>query len=156
MPKHPTRTALTVLVFVALTLLVSACAPFLSFPWPIEPPSTPLPFPGPSASANPVAVFDVVGETFRIELVGTDNLVHAQALLAGGTDAPIPSGLIVRGDQGVNAPVVVAHRSRHARMGGHDHRGLRRDAVADRGRRFTFERFCPWAAHVIAIEQADN
>jgi hypothetical protein len=150
------RYAPATLAFVAVTWLVSACAPFLSFPWPVEPVGTPLPFPGPSASANPVAVFDVVGETFRIELVGTDNLVHAQALLAGGTDAPIPSGVIVRGDAGVNAPW-----SWHIDPATVEWADMTTEVCDGTPSQiedgtFTYERFCPWSARVIAIEPADN
>ncbi|MET0974416.1 MAG: hypothetical protein ABWX82_01940 [Leifsonia sp.] len=56
------------------------------------------------SGASPIATFKVVDQTFRVELA-TDALVkHAQALLDGSDDAPIPVGRIVRDDPSVNAP----------------------------------------------------
>jgi hypothetical protein len=53
---------------------------------------------------NPVATFEVVDQTYRIELATPDLVEHAQQLLDGEDVASIPNGLIVRDDPGVNAP----------------------------------------------------
>lgn len=59
---------------------------------------------GGGTSRNPVATFDVVGETYRIELATPELVAHAEALLAGDDVAAIPLGRVVRDDPGVNAP----------------------------------------------------
>jgi hypothetical protein len=53
---------------------------------------------------NPVATFEVIDQTYKIELVTPELVEHAQQLLAGEDVAGIPNGLIVRDDPGVNAP----------------------------------------------------
>ena len=53
---------------------------------------------------NPVATFDVVGETYKIELATPELVAHAEALLAGEDVASIPLGRVVRDDPGPNAP----------------------------------------------------
>jgi len=53
---------------------------------------------------NPVATFDVVGETYKIELATPELVAHAEALLAGEPVAAIPLGRVVRDDPGPNAP----------------------------------------------------
>jgi hypothetical protein len=54
--------------------------------------------------ANPVATFQVVDETYKIELATPELVAHAQALLDGEDVASIPNGTVVRDDPGVNAP----------------------------------------------------
>jgi len=53
---------------------------------------------------NPVATFEVVDQTYKIELVTPELVEHAQQLLDGEDVASIPNGLIVRDDPSVNAP----------------------------------------------------
>ncbi|MGE3192888.1 MAG: hypothetical protein AB7K08_05405 [Microbacteriaceae bacterium] len=53
---------------------------------------------------NPVATFQVVDQTFKIELATPELVEHAHQLLDGEDVAGIPNGLIVRDDPGVNAP----------------------------------------------------
>jgi hypothetical protein len=60
--------------------------------------------PQPAEPANPVATFQVVDETYRIELATPELVEHAEALLAGEAVASIPNGVVVRDDPGVNAP----------------------------------------------------
>jgi hypothetical protein len=57
-----------------------------------------------SANRHPVATFQVVDETYKIELVTPELVAHAEALLAGEDVAAIPLGTVVRDDPGVNAP----------------------------------------------------
>lgn len=59
---------------------------------------------GCAPAGNPVATFQVVGETYRIELATPELVAHAEALLAGKEVASIPLGRVVRGDSGPNAP----------------------------------------------------
>ena len=56
------------------------------------------------AAQNPVATFEVVDQTYKIELATPELVEHAQQLLDGEDVASIPNGLIVRDDPGVNAP----------------------------------------------------
>lgn len=156
MPHRSRRPVSLLLALVAASLVVSGCVPFFAWNWPQEPPGTLVPSAAPSLAVNPIAVFDVVGETFRIELLGADHVAHARALLAGGTDGVIPNGLIVRGDPGVNAPwswhidpasLTWADMTTEVCDG--------TPSMIEDGS-FTFDRFCPWAAKVIAIENADN
>lgn len=53
---------------------------------------------------NPVATFQVVDQTYKIELATPELVEHAHQLLDGEDVASIPNGLIVRDDPGVNAP----------------------------------------------------
>ena len=53
---------------------------------------------------NPVATFQVVDETYKIELATPELVEHAHALLAGEDVASIPLGTVVRNDPGPNAP----------------------------------------------------
>ena len=57
-----------------------------------------------SATTNPVATIQVVGETYKIELATPELVAHAEALLAGEEVAGIPLGRVVRDDPSVNAP----------------------------------------------------
>lgn len=65
---------------------------------------TAVAFSGDGSARNPVATFDVVGETYKIELATPELVAHAEALLAGEPVASIPLGRVVRDDPGVNAP----------------------------------------------------
>ena len=53
---------------------------------------------------NPVATFEVVDQTYKIELATPELVQHARDLLAGDDVAGIPNGKVVRDDPGVNAP----------------------------------------------------
>ncbi|MEA2623304.1 MAG: hypothetical protein QOH61_2214 [Chloroflexota bacterium] len=112
--------------------------------------------PSPSSSpigANPVAVFDVGGETYRIELANADDVAHARALLAGTGDGAIPNGLLVLGTGGVNAPWswhIDPDSLEWADMTTEVCDGIP-SQIEDRT--FTYERFCPWSAKLVAIEE---
>jgi hypothetical protein len=58
----------------------------------------------PTPPANPVATFQVVDETYKIELTTPELVEHAQALLDGEQVASIPNGKVVRDEPGVNEP----------------------------------------------------
>lgn len=108
---------------------------------------------GGSASGYPVATFQVVGETYRVELATPELLAHAEALLAGENVAAIPNGEVVRGDPGVNAPWswhIDPATLEFADMTIEVCDGLPsyvEDATV------TSPNFCPWSAKVIAIDR---
>jgi hypothetical protein len=94
-----------------------------------------------------------VGETFRIELVGAANEAHARALLAGTGDGAIPNGLLVPGDGGVNKPW-----SWHIDPASLSWADMTTEVCDGRPTQiedgtFTYERFCPWSAKLIRIEE---
>lgn len=115
---------------------------------------SPSPSPAPSATSrvNALAVIDVNGEIYRIELIGPENLNHARALIAGSTDAPIPSGVIVPGDGDINAPW--SWHIDPATLEWADATTEVCDGTPSQieDGTFTYPRFCPWSAKVIALE----
>lgn len=113
--------------------------------------------PAPMATADcgpgtaPVAVIDVSGEVYRIELTTPAALEGARALLAGTSAAAIPNGIVVYGDQGRNAPW-----SWHIDPATLEWAEMATEVCDGRPTQlqdgvFTFERFCPWSAQVLAI-----
>ena len=76
------RAALLAVTALAATAALAGCAP----------------------AGNPVATFQVVDETYKIELATPELVEHARALLAGDDVAGIPLGRVVRDDPGPNAP----------------------------------------------------
>jgi hypothetical protein len=149
--------------------IVPSVKPPATTPGPTAKPPTPSPAPSPTASSSPtaqppspsapassnaIAVFDVGGQTFRIELIGKENLRHARALLAGTGDAPIPNGLLVRGDAGVNAPW-----SWHIDPSTLEWADMTTEVCDGTPSQiedgtFTYERFCPWSAQLTALAGA--
>ena len=93
------------------------------------------------------------GEGFEVELVGTDLVANAEALLAGDEVPSIPVGTVVRDDAGPNAPwhwhldpATVTFAD--ATIDGCD--GDPSDVeAADDG---SLERYCPWSATVVAVD----
>lgn len=101
---------------------------------------------------NPVATFEVVGETYKIELVTPELVQHARDLLAGEDVASIPNGVVVRDAPGVNAPwswhidpatLEFAEVTIEVCDGlpSHVEDGL-----------VTSDRYCPWSAKVVSID----
>lgn len=107
---------------------------------------------GSSTPRNPVATFEVVGETYRIEL-GTPELVaHAEALLAGEEVASIPLGRVVRDDPGVNAPWswhIDPATLQFADMTIEVCDGL--PSYVEDGT-VTSDDYCPWSATIVSID----
>lgn len=106
-----------------------------------------------AAGSNPVATFQVAGgETYKIELATPELADHARRLLAGEEVAPIPNGIVVRDDPGVNAPW-----SWHIDPASLEFADMTTE-VCDGLPSFveeqivTSDRYCPWLAEVIAIE----
>lgn len=108
----------------------------------------------PSGSGGSVVVtLDVVGETYRIELTDPADIEIARKLLAGEPAPAIPSGVVVRGDPGVNTgyswhidPATVEF----ADMAIEVCDGRPSDVEANE---ITSDRFCPWSAKVVAIDE---
>jgi len=104
------------------------------------------------AAANPVATFEIGGETFRIELTTPELVDHARRLLAGEEVAAIPNGLVVRDDPSVNAPWswhIDPASLEFADMTMEVCDGL--PSYVEAGT-VTSDRYCPWAAEVVAVE----
>lgn len=105
-----------------------------------------------SASRNPVATFQVVGEQYKIELATPELVAHAEALLAGEDVASIPLGRVVRDDPGPNAPWswhIDPATLEFAEMTIEVCDGLP-SYVEDET--VTSPDYCPWSAEIIAID----
>ena len=110
--------------------------------------------PGDSAgSGNPVATFQVIDETYKIELVTPELVAHVKDLLAGKEVAAIPNGLVVRDDPGPNKPWswhIDPASLEFADMTTEVCDGLPSD-VEDA--LITSDRYCPWSAIVTDLEE---
>ena len=106
----------------------------------------------PERRANPVATFQVVDETFKIELATPELVDHARRLLAGEEISAIPLGTVVRDDPGVNAPWswhIDPATLEFADMTIEVCDGLP-SFVEDET--VTSDQYCPWSATVIAVD----
>ncbi|HWH36172.1 MAG TPA: hypothetical protein VNT28_00160 [Candidatus Limnocylindrales bacterium] len=127
----------------------------------VTPPATPSPSPvvtpAPTPGGSPsgvIVTFDVEGEQFRILVTRPDLIAHVQALLAGGEEGRIPSGLIVRGDSGVNEGwswSIDPDSLEFADMTIEICDGL--PSHIEDGT-LSIERYCPWGAVVVDVEPA--
>lgn len=86
--------------------------------------------------------------------MGAENVAHARALLAGTGDGPIPNGILVLGDADVNVPW-----SWHIDPATLEWADMTTEVCDGTPSQiedgtFTYERFCPWSAKVIRIEEA--
>ncbi|MEL4318122.1 hypothetical protein WJX64_03825 [Leifsonia sp. YIM 134122] len=109
-----------------------------------------------AGSGRPVATFQVVEETFRIELVTPELIDHAQRLFDGEELAAIPVGKIVRPDPEVNT-------------GWHWHIDPKTLEFADfttevcdglpsyvEDETLTSDTYCPWSAKIIAMDYPEG
>jgi len=106
----------------------------------------------PQAPEPVVATFQVVGETYKVELATPELIAHAEKLLAGEEIAAIPNGTVVRDDAGVNEPWswhIDPATLEFADMTIEVCDGLP-SYVEDRT--VTSEQYCPWSAKLIAID----
>ena len=103
-------------------------------------------------SRNPVATFQVVDETYKIELATPELVAHAEALLAGESVAAIPNGVVVRNDPGPNAPW--SWHIDPATLGFADLTIEVCDGLPSyvEDEIVTSDQYCPWSAKVIAID----
>jgi len=101
---------------------------------------------------SPVATFEVVGESYRIELATPELVEHAERLLAGEDVAAIPVGTVVRGDPGVNEPWswhIDPATLEFADMTIEVCDGL--PSYVEDGT-VTSEQYCPWSARIVSID----
>lgn len=101
---------------------------------------------------NPVATFQVVDETFKIELATPELVAHAEALLVGEQVASIPNGIVVRDDPGVNAPWswhIDPATLEFADMTIEVCDGL--PSHVEEGV-VTSDQYCPWSAEIVSID----
>jgi hypothetical protein len=102
---------------------------------------------------NPVATFQVVDETYKIELATPELLAHAQALLDGEDVAAIPNGKVVRDDPGVNAPWswhIDPATLEFAEITIEVCDGL--PSYVEDGT-VTSDQYCPWSAKIVSIDK---
>lgn len=142
-------------LLVALVALVVGCSagPGAS-PSPTGRPSV-APTAAPSGSTGRVVVtFLVAGEEeYRIELTDPADLDIARRLLAGEEAPGIPNGIVVRGDPGVNTGYswhIDPDTLEFADLTVEVCDGRPSDVEANQ---ITSDRYCPWDAKVIRIEE---
>ena len=104
-------------------------------------------------SGNPVATFQVVDETYRIELATPELVEHAEALLAGEPVAAIPLGRVVRGETSVNTgwswhidPATLEFADMTIEVCDGLPSFVEEEIV-------TSPDYCPWSAQIIAIDR---
>lgn len=137
------------LVLPLVLAVVSACSGGGSGPSP-----SPSPTPSPSPAGVVVTVRVADAETFRILLTEPDDIAVARDLLAGRQAPGIPNGRVIRGDPGVNAGY-----SWHLDPNDFEWADMAvevcdgRPSDVERGA-ITSDRYCTWAARVIAVEPA--
>jgi hypothetical protein len=103
---------------------------------------------------NPVATFQVVDETYKIELATPELVAHAQALLDGEQVAAIPNGKVVRDEPGVNAPWswhIDPATLEFADVTTEVCDGL--PSYVEDGT-VTSDQYCPWSAQIVSIDGA--
>ncbi len=101
---------------------------------------------------NPVATFQVVDETYKIELTTPELQEHAQQLLDGEDVAGIPNGVVVRDDPGVNAPWswhIDPSTLEFAELTIEVCDGL--PSYVEDGT-VTSDHYCPWSAKIVSID----
>ena len=138
---------------------VAACTPAGPGPTPTQTPRPATPSPVTTPAATPsgavIVTFDVEGESYRILLTDTADIAIARQLLAGEEAPNIPSGLILRGETGVNEgyswsidpeSVEFADITIEVCDGLPSH--VQDGTLAG-------DRYCPWGAEVVDIEPAE-
>lgn len=109
--------------------------------------------PEPQTRTATVARFDVVDESFTVELATPELIAEARALLAGGDGSSIPNGIVVRDDASVNEPW-----SWHIDPATLEF-AFQTTEVCDGIPSFvedetvTSAYYCPWSAKVVAVEE---
>jgi len=139
--------------------LVPAVLVFIACSAGVNPGPSPVPSaapsasPAPSASTGVVVTFRVIDEEYRIELTDPADVVIARKLLRGEVAPGIPSGIVVRGDPGVNTGYtwhIDPASLEFADVTTEVCDGLPSDVEANR---ITSDRYCPWQARVIRIAE---
>jgi hypothetical protein len=167
---RPSSLLATLVAPLALALVLAACASPGTSPA-TSPASSPNGSPGaptpstaaPSAVPSPTEITsgDVIvtievadGERYRILLTDSDDIAIARDLLAGREAPSIPNGRVIRGDPGVNVGYswqIDPSAFEWADVTTEVCDGTPADVEAGR---ISGDRFCPWSAKVVAIENA--
>ena len=107
----------------------------------------------PSGAAGVVVTFQVVDEQYRIELTDAADVEIARRLLAGQEAPTIPNGIVIRGDPGVNTgytwhidPASVEFADVTVEVCDGKPSDVENGVI-------TSDRYCPWSAKVIAIDE---
>ena len=111
----------------------------------------PAPTPAPKGVVVTFRVADT--EQYKIRVTDPANIEIARQLLAGKTDPLIPNGKVIRGNPDVNVGYswhIDPASVEFADMATEVCDGLPSDV--EKGI-ITSDRYCPWAAHVIAIDE---
>lgn len=105
---------------------------------------------GPSVPS--VATFDVVGQTYKIELNTPELVAHAQKLLKGEEVASIPVGKIVRDSPSINGPW--SWHIDPATLEFADFTTEVCDGLPEyvEDGTLTSDTYCPWSAKITAVE----
>ncbi len=124
------------------------------------PNSTPAPTASRATPAFPdgsvIVTFEVELEEFRVLLTEPDDIQIARQLLAGEEVPPIPNGLVLPGDGGVNGPWswhIDPRDIEFADVATEVCDGL--PSFVENGF-ISGDRYCPWGAQVVAVEPADG
>jgi hypothetical protein len=155
-PMMPSRRHLAARTALAAIVLLAACSTSgESSPDPASPGASAPPSGAPSdGSSRVVVTFQVGGEEYRVLLTDPSDIEIARRLLAGEEAPRIPNGVIVRGDDGgVNTGYswhIDPESVEFAEMTIEVCDGL--PSFVEAGT-LTGDRFCPWAAEVIAIDE---
>jgi hypothetical protein len=145
-----------------LALVVTACSSGGASPS-AAPSTSPAPAPSgapsapgsavPSGGARVVVTFQVVDEQYRIELTDPADIENARRLLAGEEAPAIPNGIVVRGDPGVNTgytwhidPASVEFADVTVEVCDGKPSDVEDNVI-------TSDRYCPWSAKVVAIDE---
>ena len=137
--------------------IATPSAPATSTPTLPAPPTanaTPTPRGFPNGSV--IVTFQVEDETYRVLLITDREIRIAYRLLAGRNAPPIPNGLVLPGDGGVNQPW-----SWHIDPASLEFADVTTEvcdglpSFVERGT-ITGDRFCPWGARVIAVTPANE
>jgi hypothetical protein len=120
------------LIFIYLTLLfLTSCA------------TAPTPVP---AQEGVIVTFRVENEEYKIRLTDPADIENARKLLAGEEAPNIPNGVVVRGDPDVNVGYSWHIDPDSVEICDGRPSDVEKGAI-------TSERYCPWSAEVIAIEE---
>ena len=100
-----------------------------------------------------MATFQVIDETYKIELATPELVEHVKQLMAGDEVAAIPNGIVVRDDAGPNAPWswhIDPASLEFADFTTEVCDGLPSDVEDDL---ITSDRYCPWQAIVTDLQE---
>ncbi|NJD29450.1 MAG: hypothetical protein FIA92_14290 [Chloroflexi bacterium] len=145
----------------ASAMLIAACSSGSPTNPPTNAPVSPTPGapstpPAGSPSAGVVVTIDVTGETYKILLTDPADIAVARDLLAGREAPSIPNGKVVRGEPGVNEGYswhIDPNDIEWADMTIELCDGKPSDVEANT---ISGDRFCPWSAKVVAVEDDAN